>query len=1465
MKEAWQVKEDPAQTLAHVSSCRGGGPPPWLVDGFIISNFDKNPEAKLIKATDTNSYNVSDLAEVQPSADSPSSSCKAAPVKEKAATGTSSTACHDNDILVDPEPAGESPLVACPPERRTALMNAIRKGQEIKESDGTPEQRITKLKEFLAEARASVKHVPLVEDTPGPQGDEVAALLRPPSSRAGDRAAGRRSHPTAEARTGSGARRSTGAGPSVPALALKPSASSSGCSRWKSTEYHVLEERRRWVCENLKPKREVFGGRHPPHHKTKTWSVKDDAWAQDWGADEDVKWVNPPFTDADIQRALDKIFTDQALAVMIVPIWDTKPWWKPLTQWALRGVEIPNDGPLYANAKGKPLPQRFWRTAAFLIDGAMPRVKDETEALLTEVQDVSKRTEEVLAAAIQARSTAAPGQEEWGELAEVAKILLDVLKELHPEFFTGSPARSPPKRGEFGEFKIELKPGTVPKKARYFRQGLGEKAEGCKALLMDFLRRGWIRRCQSAWASPGFVVPKPLKPGDLKRRWRFVVDYRYLNQHTVKDAYPTPFIDDLLESMKDANIFSILDMKTGYHQLPVHPDSQATTAFTTQYGTFQYRVLPMGLCNAGACFQRMMDTVFQDESAAKAYMDDVLCGSCGKTDWQKFFVHFADLDRVVTTLERHRLYGSPEKDHFFVRACQFCGHVLRDGTRVPAPGKVDAIAKWPRATSVEGLRAFLGVTGHYAPYIQGYQELATPLSDILRKPKTGALRFKSKYPTKYIPIGPLTLTPEEELAWDRLREAMAKSVMLYLVDPDQPFRIQADASDHAVGGVLEQRVPDDSGEVDWRPVAFYSKKLTGGPNEGQRHWVIREKETYAVLACLLRWESWIGNREVTVMSDHEALKHWHEEVWNTPAGPAGRRARWHEVFSRFNLIILYQAGKDATVPDAMTRWAYPAGLSQECSKHGSLADKQEVQAQRAQEIADEDEELRFRWSDLALLTDVDDLVDDPSELAMNALLDDLKKEDGDLESDLEYPTILAMVEDDQGTPVMTLPGETVTGTSWETHYKRDPELFPVYRKVVINQEAEPGLLWRQGRLWKDDRIVVPRHLEGNVVWDAHQLLHKGNRATAPIVKRRFAIPEDRIQRLVAQAREGCEICQMLSPPNTKGQGGLSLYRVPEQIMQAVVIDMVSLPAVTWEERTFDSAIVIADRLSGYIVAIPHTKKGATGPEIAKLYLKEVVPRFGLPATVTTAWDAPLVSRFWRSLCALAGINHRTVQAFNPRANGRAERAVAQVIQALRTTTRKLKRANWVEILPMAAYLLNSSPGDAGYSPYEIVHGREPVLLGEQQPLRDPNRDIAADNFFQRQLKLQERVRSALLRRHAAVERRDRESRPAVTEVYAPGDRVWWRWSAVESRKGDANKLAPRWHGPCLIRKVVAAEQYTIQYTERGATKDVSVEELKRCHPPFKGEALPLYATSIPKVTALLGKPGPIILSHLLKL
>ena len=167
--------------------------------------------------------------------------------------------------------------------------------------------------------------------------------------------------------------------------------------------------------------------------------------------------------------------------------------------------------------------------------------------------------------------------------------------------------------------------------------------------------------------------------------------------------------------------------------------------------------------------------------------------------------------------------------------------------------------------------------------------------------------------------------------------------MLYIPNDSDEYAVHTDVSDFGIGGVLEQQLPDGS----WAPCAFYSKKLEGqiwycpeGEALGftwQRAWSVREKETYRLVSCLLKFKSWISGRKVTVFADHKSLESWYKEDLYTMAGLLGRRGRWHEFLSRYNIVLGYKPGKDNDVTDGMSRSAYPAGLVDDTNFHGSDA------------------------------------------------------------------------------------------------------------------------------------------------------------------------------------------------------------------------------------------------------------------------------------------------------------------------------------------------------------------------------------------------------------------------------------------------------------------------------------------------------------------------------------------------
>ena len=181
---------------------------------------------------------------------------------------------------------------------------------------------------------------------------------------------------------------------------------------------------------------------------------------------------------------------------------------------------------------------------------------------------------------------------------------------------------------------------------------------------------------------------------------------------------------------------------------------------------------------------------------------------------------------------------------------------------------------------------------------------------------------------------PLHWTQEGMDAFHAIKGALAQTLELYQVQPDKPFVLRTDASRYAIGAVLEQKVGDAL-----VPVAFYSRKLVGS----QKNWSTREQETYAVVSALRKWAGWIGYQPVIVKTDHKALEAWATEHVDTPSGPAGRRGRWHETFSKFDLHVEYVPGKENLVADAMSRYAYPAAQAlKDCSSHGSAADHEEV-------------------------------------------------------------------------------------------------------------------------------------------------------------------------------------------------------------------------------------------------------------------------------------------------------------------------------------------------------------------------------------------------------------------------------------------------------------------------------------------------------------------------------------------
>ena len=193
---------------------------------------------------------------------------------------------------------------------------------------------------------------------------------------------------------------------------------------------------------------------------------------------------------------------------------------------------------------------------------------------------------------------------------------------------------------------------------------------------MEFIERGWIEPSDSEWASPAFIVPKK-----EKGEWRLVVDYRGLNEQTEHDSYSLPLIDSILQKQQKKRIVTVLDLKHGYHQMPLHEDSRPCTAMSTPLGPMQWKVVHLGAKNGSAAFQRMMEDLLQPvRDCADPFVDDMIIGSGTEdmTDDELIEAHEKDLRQVLGVLDKHSMVCKPTNASLFVREVEFAGHVVWD-------------------------------------------------------------------------------------------------------------------------------------------------------------------------------------------------------------------------------------------------------------------------------------------------------------------------------------------------------------------------------------------------------------------------------------------------------------------------------------------------------------------------------------------------------------------------------------------------------------------------------------------------------------------------------------------------------------------------------------------------------------------------------------------------------------------
>ncbi|KZS03675.1 Uncharacterized protein APZ42_033546, partial [Daphnia magna] len=434
------------------------------------------------------------------------------------------------------------------------------------------------------------------------------------------------------------------------------------------------------------------------------------------------------------------------------------------------------------------------------------------------------------------------------------------------------------------EHPINLKEGTTPVCQRPYPSAWKAR-KIIQTLSEDMLQAGIIERSDSPWGAPVVLIKK--KDGS----WRFCVDYRGLNEVTIRDVYPLPRISDILSKLEGAEYFSIMDLQSGYHQLPLRKEDREKTAFITADGLYHFKVLPFGLSNGPSSFQRAMDVILGGLrwSSCLVYLDDVVVYA------PTFETHLLRLNSVLSCLGKAGLKLKGSKCQFAMNTLKVLGHIVSKQGIAPDPDKIAAVRDFPecnqgKTTSnrIKQVQSFLGLCSYYRRHIAGFAKIAQPLTALTKK---GASFLWEN---------------EQRNSFTALKKALTSAPILAHPDYESPMIIMSDACGYGIGAVLSQS--KDGKEF---PLAYASRQLS----KAELNYSITEKECLALIWALQKFRGFIWGCKIVIITDHEAL------CWlRTKKDLAGRLARWSLCLLEYEVEIRYRSGRLHTNADCLSRF-----------------------------------------------------------------------------------------------------------------------------------------------------------------------------------------------------------------------------------------------------------------------------------------------------------------------------------------------------------------------------------------------------------------------------------------------------------------------------------------------------------------------------------------------------------------
>ena len=876
--------------------------------------------------------------------------------------------------------------------------------------------------------------------------------------------------------------------------------------------------------------------------------------------------------------------------------------------------------------------------------------------------------------------------------------------------------------------------------------------EALREHLSQLKNAGVITESRSPYASPIVVVRK--KNGKI----RMCVDFRTLNRRTIPDQYTVPRIEDALACLSGSKWFSVLDLRSGYYQVPMTDSDKDKTAFICPAGFFQFERMPQGVTGAPATFQRIMEQTVGDMNLLEVlvYLDDLVVFGATLEE------HETRLLKVLDRLRDEGLKLSLDKCQFCQPSVTYVGHIISQDGVSTDPKKTEAVTTWPRPNTVTALRSFLGFCGYYRRFVKDYSKVAHPLNQLLSGYPPAAKKCKGKQESTYLnPSEPFGSRWDGkcDTAFEELKRRLTQAPVLAFANPQLPYVLHVDASREGLGGVLYQ----DQGEG-LRPVAFVSRSLT--PSE--KNYPAHKLEFLALKwAVVDKLHDYLYGTKFEVRTDNNPLTY---VLTSAKLDATGHR--WLAALSTYDFSLKYRSGVQNIDADALSRRPHPspvqksewkdipaAGVRAMCQMSAVTEHRHPLSGRAIDPLGISPKAIPQAYCNLASLSVKDMPVVSLTELST---------------AQQEDPSI--------GQVWSALSNGNINQVDKSKH-----QTYSLLLREWDRLKMQNGVMYRivtpSGKS-RCSQLVLPEKYRNTVMKSLHDDSgHLGLDKTYGLIKDRFYWP-----RMKSEIEEYCKSCERCIKRKTLPKRAAPLSHLQSDgPFDLVCMDFLSIEP---DSSNTENVLVITDHYTRYAQAFPTKDQKAS--TVAKVLLEKYFVHYGLPKRMHSDQGRDFESRLVHEVLSSLGVEKSRTTPYHPQGDPQPERFNRTLLDMLGTLEPNRKR-KWSQHIVHLVHAYNCTPNEAtGFSPYFLMFGREarlPVDLcfetasdGAQQKTY-----LKYVSDMRKELKAAYELAESIAAKQNDSNKQRYDKRIRFIQLL-PGDRVLLRNLGLQGK----HKLADRW-------------------------------------------------------------------------